>query len=63
MTERSNAKYREQVADVILKDANNNDLVVTSRLYERDDGAMVFIVGEDTPNGARYRVVLKIEEI
>lgn len=57
-----NENYREQVADLILKDADGNDLIVTSNL-ETKDGSFIFVVGEDDPDGARYRVTVKIEEI
>lgn len=59
----SNQKHREQVADLILKDENKSDLVVTSNLEEQPDGSISFQVGEDSFDGARYKVTIKIEEV
>lgn len=56
-------KHREQVANLILKDEKNQDLIIVSPLEKADNGAMVFTTGEDDPDGARYRVTVKIEEI
>lgn len=58
-----NSKHREQIADFILKDSDGKDLVVTSDLQSDESGALSFVVGEDAPDGARYQVTIKIEEI
>ena len=58
----SNKIYRDQVADLILKDALGNDLVVLSNLTYIDN-SIVFIVGEDKPDGDRYKITLKVEEV
>lgn len=59
----SNQKYRDQVADLILKDKKNSDLVVTSDLKNQPDGSIFFQIGEDSFDGARYQVTIKIEKI
>ena len=59
----SNQKYREQVADLILKDDKKLDLVITSNVEEQPDGSVSFQVGEDSFDGARYQVTVKIEEV
>ena len=55
--------HRRQVADLILKDEKNNNLVICSPLDKNSDGSMSFLVGEDSPEGARYKVTIKIEEV
>lgn len=60
--EQANA-YRKQVADLILKDEVGNDLVVTSPLERLENGSVLFQVGEDKPDGDRYKVTVKIEEV
>ena len=55
--------YRNQVADLILKDDDNNDLVIASTLHKHDDGSMGFEVRQDCEDGDRYYVTIKIEEI
>lgn len=46
-------KFREQIADLILKDPEGNQLVVVSTLDKNNDGSMAFTVGEDKPDGER----------
>ena len=58
-----NLNHREQIADLILKDSDGKDLVVTSDLQSDNSGAFTFVVGEDEADGARYQVTVKIEEI
>ena len=59
----NNQKFREQVADLILKDDNDTDLVVVSNIFKSKDGSMFFLVGEDSPDGLRYMVTVQIEEV
>ena len=56
-------RYRNQIADLILKDPSGEDLVVTSAMLIGNDGAVFFEVGQDRRNGDRYRVTVKIEEV
>lgn len=57
------AGYRRQVADLILKDEKGNNLVICSSLDKNSDGSMFFFVGEDCPEGMRFKVTIKIEEV
>lgn len=59
----SNQKYRDQVADLILLDDKGKDLVITSPLENHSDGSMSFQVGENSFDGARYQVTIKVEEV
>lgn len=58
-----NIKHREQVADLILKDTQGKDLVVVSDLHPGPVNTVWFLVGEDAPDGARYKVVVRIDEV
>jgi len=57
-------KYREQVADLILKDKEGNDLVVASELHSYPlENTVTFLVSEAELGGAKYKVTIKIEEV
>jgi hypothetical protein len=58
-----NQKHRNQAADLILRDQDDNHLVFTSAIEINPDRSMSFQVGEDSYDGARYKVTLKIEEV
>ncbi|PHJ65024.1 hypothetical protein VF04_04370 [Nostoc linckia z7] len=60
----NNKKYRNQIADLILKDEQGNDLVVLSNLERNENGSMFFVVGSDESSSSpKYKVTIQIEEI
>lgn len=58
---RTNDKYRDQVADLILIDEYGNDLFITSNL-ERIGTKYSFTVG-DHENSIRYKIEISITEL
>lgn len=54
-----NQQHREQIADLILTDADGNDLEVCSNITT-EQGAFSFEVGNED---ARYKVTIEIEEL
>ena len=60
----SNQKYRDQIADLFLREPETGRrMVITSALVPLKDGFASFEVGEDSPNGSRWRITYKMEEV
>lgn len=55
--------YRDQVADLILSNADGETLVIASPIRTLANGALAFEVAHPTQPRERYRVTVKIDPI